>query len=103
MYGDLSNLPLEDNYADVCMCFSVLDIELDNLEAKLLELIRVTKPGGQVIIRLGKMTTPNTQQRYSEYINLFTLTHGLSLLEVPKVITKAEYPYTKNLFWVWKK
>ena len=103
LYGDLAKLPIADNYADVCMCFSVLDIEQDTFEEHLLELIRVTKPGGKIIIRLGKMSTSALQDQYAAFVSAFTITHNLQLIELPRVITKVESPYTKNLFWVWKK
>lgn len=63
--GMAENIPFEDNTFDIVYCFTVLE-HVNNVRKSLLEMIRVTKPGGKIYVN-----SPNYWRLYEGHYKIF--------------------------------
>lgn len=100
--GDITNIPLPDEYADVVLCTEVFEHIPDPLSA-LPELARLLKPGGQLIFTapLGSGHHQKPQHFYGGYTRFwyekFFPENGLEIVTLQP--NGGLYAHTAELLW----
>lgn len=87
-YGDITNIPFQDNFFDLAICIDVLEHIQDDLKA-LKELFRVLKPEGSLFLH-----TPNSGQTHilAEFQdNPHHVRKGYKKEELDKLLSEASF------------
>ena len=104
--GSILNIPYPDSYFDYVYSVETIEHAL-SVENAVKELCRVLKPGGKIIIidkdsrKLGKMKITDWEQWFSTSL-IKNLLDKNGINSVYKVLSKAEYNLSDNLFVAWE-
>ena len=121
--GDIKNIPISDNTFDGVFSVAVIH-HLDSKESRIKainELIRVTKPGGRILIQVWADTVPKTNKfiqikdndyfvtwyvnketTVKRYYHLFSKEELLSLIDTSVSIDNIEYEVDNWIFYLTK-
>lgn len=72
-YGDIAGMHYVDHSFDVVLCFGVIAGLQDKMARAVSELIRITKPGGTIVV---SVMLNNTARRLHKFINSITSTEN---------------------------
>jgi len=102
--GDITNIPFDDNSADVVLCFGSINFGDEHLiRNQLLEVRRVLKDGGYAIFRGNMKDHIDTKDIYygwsTEKVMAWTEEINMMLHEGPVQITRTNWRGEKNLDW----
>lgn len=83
--GVIEDLPYPDRHFDFVWCRDVLEL-VDNLDLALTELVRVTKPGGRLLV-FTEVATELLEERDAEMIERDLLGPHLGNLDEPRLLS----------------
>jgi SAM-dependent methyltransferase len=88
---DVRRLPLDDGAVDLVLCAHVLDV-VDDHDAAVRELARVTRPGGTVLVQAPRRAVRGSPEAYAERLRAAGL--DVSVVTLPE---QADEPVRRRL------
>jgi len=108
-------LPFEDDYFDIVICFTVLE-HVSNVERSILEMYRVAKCGGVIMIETPNYLFPEEQHYkvtifppklskflarlnlkiYGRYTNFFETLNFFSIKDIDNILHKYNFKYERK-------
>jgi len=104
-YGDVCDIPFEDNYFDLAICIDVIEDISDDLKA-IRELYRVLKPKGILVLHTPNSTQTHILAEFPDNPN--HVRKGYTDEELEDIFSKAGFPeieiyptfnILENLYW----